>query len=139
MKNFLKVFGSIALGVLFLWLAFKDVEFSEIIEATKEMSYTWILPFVIATLGAHFVRAIRWRMLFTNKEKIPAKITLFTGVMFGYLTNIVLPRVGEVTRPVYVAKQVDESSSKLIGTIVLERIIDVLGMLLLMIFVGVFL
>lgn len=139
MKNYLKVFGSIALGVLFLWLAFKDVAFSDIIEAARGMSYTWIIPFVVATLAAHFVRAVRWKMLFTNKEKTPATTTLFTGVMFGYLTNIVLPRVGEVTRPVYVARQVNESSSKLIGTIVLERVIDLLCMLLLMIFVGIFL
>ncbi|MEX0719745.1 MAG: lysylphosphatidylglycerol synthase transmembrane domain-containing protein [Balneolaceae bacterium] len=139
MKNYLKVFGSIALGILFLWLAFKDIALSDILEATKGMSYSWILPFVLATLAAHLVRAIRWKMLFTNKEKTPSLFTLYTGVMFGYLTNIILPRVGEVTRPVYVAKQVDESSSKLIGTIVLERIIDLLSMLLLMIFVGIFL
>ena len=139
MKNYLKLAGSIALGALFLWLAFKDVSFDEIIDATRGMSYAWIFPFVVATLLSHFFRALRWKMLFTNKEKTPSVFTLYTGVMFGYLTNIVLPRVGEVTRPVYVAKQVDESSGKLIGTIVLERVIDLLCMLLLMLFVGIFL
>lgn len=138
-KKVLKVVGSILLGILFLWLAFKEVEFSEVVESTRGMSWLWILPFALVTLGAHYIRALRWEMLFTNKEKVPAKTTLFTGVMFGYLVNIPLPRVGEVARPVYVAKQVDESSSKIIGTIVLERIIDVIGMLLLMAFVVVFL
>jgi len=138
-KKALKVAGSILLGLLFLWLAFKEVEFSEVIELTRGMSWLWILPFALVTLGAHYIRALRWEMLFTNKEKVPAKTTLFTGVMFGYLVNIPLPRVGEVARPVYVAKQVDESSSKIIGTIVLERIVDVIGMLLLMVFVVVFL
>lgn len=139
MNNYLKLAGSISLGALFLWLAFKDVSFDEIVEAARGISYFWIVPFIVATLLSHFFRALRWKMLFTNKEKTPAVFTLYTGVMFGYLTNIVLPRVGEVTRPVYVARQVDESSGKLIGTIVLERVIDLLCMLLLMVFVGIFL
>lgn len=138
-KKVFKIAASILLGLLFLWLAFKEVEFSEVIESARGMSWLWILPFACVTLGAHYIRALRWEMLFTNKEKVPAKITLFTGVMFGYLVNIPLPRVGEVARPVYVAKQVDESNSKIIGTIVLERIVDVIGMLLLMAFVVVFL
>ncbi|MTI87406.1 MAG: flippase-like domain-containing protein [Balneolaceae bacterium] len=138
-KKALKVFISVALGALFLWLAFKEVEFSEVMEAARNMSYGWILPFTGLTLLAHYIRAERWRMLFTNKDKTPSRLTLYTGVMFGYLTNIVLPRVGEVARPVYVARQVDEKNSKLIGTIVLERVIDVISMLLIMVFVGVFL
>lgn len=138
-KKFLKIFGSVALGVLFLWLAFREVEFSEVLESARGMSWLWIIPFTIATLFSHFIRALRWEMLFTNKDKVPGKTTLFTGVMFGYLTNIVLPRVGEITRPVYVARQVEESNSKIIGTIVLERVVDLLGMLLLMAFVVVFL
>ncbi len=138
-KKYLKIFGSIALGILFLWLAFREVEFSEVVASTIGMSWWWIAPFTAATLFAHYIRALRWEMLFTNKEKIPSKITLYTGVMFGYLVNIPLPRVGEVARPVYVARQVDESSSKIIGTIVLERVVDLLGMLLLMAFVVVFL
>lgn len=139
MNNYIKVFGSIALGTLFLWLAFKGVSLDELKNAASGMRYTWVAPFIFATLLSHLVRALRWQMLFTEKEKTPAVFTLFTGVMFGYLTNIALPRVGEVTRPVYVARQTGQSSSKLIGTIVLERVIDVLGMLLIMLFVGFFL
>jgi uncharacterized membrane protein YbhN (UPF0104 family) len=138
-KKVLKIVGSVLLGALFLWLAFREVEFSEVIESARGMSWSWTFPFVITTLLAHYIRALRWEMLFTNKEKVPTKTTLFTGVMFGYLVNIPLPRVGEVARPVYVARQVDESNSKIIGTIVLERVVDLLGMLLLMAFVVVFL
>lgn len=138
-KKVLKITGSVLLGVLFLWLAFRGIEFSEVMESARDMSWWWIIPFTIATLVAHYIRALRWEMLFTNKQKTPSKITLYTGVMFGYLVNIPLPRVGEVARPVYVAQQVGESNSKIIGTIVLERIVDLIGMLLLMAFVVVFL
>lgn len=138
-KKLLKITGSIFLGILFMWLAFRKVEFSEVLESARGMRFWWILPFTMATLFAHYIRALRWKMLFTDKEKTPSKLTLFTGVMFGYLVNIPLPRVGEVARPVYVAQQVGESNSKIIGTIVLERVVDLLGMLLLMAFVVIFL
>ena len=102
------------------------------------MSFLWLLPFVMLTLAAHFFRAERWRLLFTGVTKKPPRFTLFTGVMFGYLANIPFARLGEITRPVYVARQVDESNSKLIGTIVLERIIDTLTLAVLMAFVVIF-
>jgi uncharacterized protein (TIRG00374 family) len=138
-KKLLKIAGSILLGILFMWLAFREVEFSEVLDSARGMRFWWILPFTIATLFAHYIRALRWKMLFTDRQKTPSKLTLYTGVMFGYLVNIPLPRVGEVARPVYVAQQVGESNSKIIGTIVLERVVDLLGMLLLMAFVVIFL
>tara|TARA_Y100001935_G_scaffold239088_1_gene226368 strand:+ start:116154 stop:117173 length:1020 start_codon:yes stop_codon:yes gene_type:complete len=138
-KNTIKILVSVAIAALFLWLSFRNVAFDEILEASKNMSWGWVFPFAITLIFAHFIRAERWRMLFHDEDKIPHRSTLFSGVMFGYLTNIALPRVGEVARPVYVAKIIGESNSKLIGTIVLERIIDVVSMLTIMVFVGVFL
>lgn len=138
MKTTLKVLVGVLLAGFFLWLAFGEVEFEKIVEASKGMSFLWLLPFVMLTLAAHFFRAERWRLLFTGVTKKPPRFTLFTGVMFGYLANIPFARLGEITRPVYVARQVDESNSKLIGTIVLERIIDTLTLAVLMAFVVIF-
>ncbi len=137
MNKFLKIVLSVAFAALFLWLAFRNVEFSEILEASKGMSYGWLFPFFISMMIAHYTRAERWRMLFNDGGVIPHRWTLFTGVMFGYLTNIPFPRLGEVARPVYVARQVGESNSKIIGTIVLERLVDVVSMLLIMAVVGI--
>ena len=138
MNKYLKVLISAAIAALFLWLAFRNVEFSEIVEASKEMSWGWLPIFAVCLALAHYIRAERWRMLFNDGGKNPHRFTLFTGVMFGYLTNIPFPRLGEITRPVYVARQIGESNSKIIGTIVLERIVDVLSMLVIMAFVGFF-
>lgn len=139
MNRYLKVALSLGVAAFFLWFAFRGIEISEIIEASKGASWGWFLPFSLLTLFSHFIRAERWRMLFEDKEHLPNRSTLFTGVMFGYLTNIPFPRLGEVARPVYVANQIGESNSKLIGTVVLERIVDVLSMLFIMVLVGVFL
>lgn len=139
MNKFFKVTLSLVFAGVFLWLAFKNVEFSEIVKAAEGMSWSWIVPFSAITLVSHYIRAERWRMLFEDQQNLPHRSTLFTGVMFGYLTNIAFPRLGEVARPVYVARQIGESNSKLIGTVVLERIVDVLSMLFIMVLVGIFL
>lgn len=138
MKTTFKVLAGILVAAFFLWIAFKEVEFDQVIEASKTMNYGWILPFVAAVLSAHFIRALRWRLLFNDENNKPKRTTLFTGVMVGYLSNIPFARLGEVTRPVYVANKIGESNSKLIGTIVLERIIDMLSLLILMTFVVIF-
>jgi uncharacterized membrane protein YbhN (UPF0104 family) len=137
MNRALKLIVSLGIAALFMWLAFRNVEFGEIIEAGKDMKWGWIPFFVVSTLTAHFIRAERWRMLFNDGLIPPKRWTLFTGVMFGYLTNIPFPRLGEVTRPIYVARNIGESNSRIIGTIVLERLIDVLSMLLIMAVVGI--
>ncbi|MEO1021496.1 MAG: lysylphosphatidylglycerol synthase transmembrane domain-containing protein [Bacteroidota bacterium] len=138
MNQPVKIAISIAIAAVLMWFAFKEVDLQNVLNAAKGMSFGWIAPFFGLTLFAHYLRAERWRMLFAGAPVIPARFTLFTGVMFGYLSNIPVPRLGEITRPVYVARQIKESNSKLIGTIVLERVIDLASLLILMTFVGFF-
>ena len=93
----------------------------------------------MALTFSHYIRAERWRLLLGGTKLRAHRSTLFAGVMFGYLINIPFPRLGEISRPMYVAKQLGESNSKLIGTIVLERFIDVISMLIIMGLVAYFL
>ena len=138
MKNALKLLLSIAFAGVFLWLAFREVDLNEFVEASKGMTFGWIIPYTLILLLAHYLRAERWKMLL-DEEQEGNRLTLFTSVMFGYLINIPFPRLGEVSRPVYVAQKENVSKSQLIGTIVLERVIDMFCMLLLIAFVVFFL
>lgn len=138
LKTSIKVAIGILLAGLFLWLAVSEVELDKVIEASKGMSFLWMIPFLFIVLGSHFFRALRWRLLINSDTVQPARITLLSGIMLGYLANILFARLGEVTRPVYVARKIGESNSKLIGTVILERIIDTICLLFLMAFVLVF-
>ncbi len=138
-KRFLKIGLALSLGALFLWLAFRNVRLQEMFEYAKRMRFGWIIPFIISALFSHIFRAERWRLLIEHDKKELDRITLISGVLVGYMMNLVGPRLGEVSRPVYVAKKEDLSSSKLMGTIVLERIIDVVVMAFLMGIVSVYL
>lgn len=139
MKTSIKVVSGIIIAALFLWLAMREIEFDKVWEVSGEMTFLWLIPFVLAVLTSHFSRAMRWRMLVRTEQVRPPKTTMFTGIMFGYLANILFARLGEVTRPVYVARQLGDSNSRIIGTVVLERIIDTLSLLLIMSLVFFFL
>lgn len=137
-KRFLKISLALALGGVFLWLAFRNVRLQEVWEYSKNIQYGWILPFAVAAFCSHVFRAERWRLLIEHDKKELDRSTLISGVLVGYLMNLVGPRLGEVSRPMYVAKKEGLSTSKLIGTIVLERIVDVLVMGFLMGVVAVY-
>lgn len=139
MNKAIKYIVGITFAVFFLWLSFSNVSFDELRQATVGMSWTWLIPFSMALTFSHYIRAERWRLLLGGTQLRAHRSTLFAGVMFGYLINIPFPRLGEISRPMYVAKQLDESNSKLIGTIVLERFIDVISMLIIMGLVAYFL
>ncbi|WP_185958187.1 lysylphosphatidylglycerol synthase transmembrane domain-containing protein [Fodinibius sediminis] len=135
----MKISLALVLGAVFLWLAFRNVRLQEVWRYAQNIQFGWILPFGIAAFSSHVFRAERWRLLIEHDKEELESSTLISGVLVGYLMNIVGPRLGEVSRPMYVAKKEGLSTSKLIGTIVLERIVDVLVMVFLMGVVSVYL
>src|SRR5690625_7855462 len=80
----------------------------------------------------HYLRAERWKLFLPDPERKVLRSTLFAGVMLGYLVNYLVPRLGELSRPVYVARKNGLSPGKLIGTIVAERLFDLFVLLLLL-------
>ncbi len=138
-KRVLKIGLALSLGAVFMWLAFRNVRLQEVWDYAQDIQFGWILPFAISALCSHVFRAERWRLLIEHDKKELDRVTLISGVLVGYLMNIVGPRLGEVSRPLYVAKKESLSTSKLMGTIVLERIIDVAVMAILMVVVSVYL
>ncbi len=136
LKKSIKIILTVAIGGFFLWLAFRNVEIEKVWRHIKNISFGWILPFAGVVLLSNFIRSERWRLLIEHEKEDISGITLVSGVLTGYFFNMITPRLGEVSRPVYVARREDLSSSKMFGTIVLERIIDLTTLILLL--VGVF-
>ena len=129
--RWLQIAGSVVVATLFLWLAFRSIDLTALWNQMGQITYGWVLFFVPAVLFSHYLRAERWRLLFPKKNMDVTRSTLFAGVMLGYVVNNIIPRLGELSRPVYVAKKEAISTGNLIGTIVAERLFDlfVLGLL----------
>jgi hypothetical protein len=118
---------------LFLYLAFRGTDFSKLLASMREANYWWMIPNFACLMLSHYIRAWRWRyMLEPVKERISLR-NLFSGVMVGYMMNNILPRAGELARAYALAKAEGIPKSAAFGTIVVERIIDTVSFLLLVV------
>ncbi len=124
---------SLALMVLFLWLAFRGTDLAKLYEAIKGADYWWIgLSFGLLMLS-HVVRAWRWRYLLEPIKPAIGLRNLFSAVMIGYFVNNILPRAGELVRPYAIRRLESVPASAAFGTIVVERLIDMLSFLVLVV------
>lgn len=136
MQKALRFLIGVALALAFLWLALKNVSLDELRLTIGKLSYSWVFPFFFVSLLSLYLRAERWKQLIEQEGvKDISRYNLFSGVMLGYMVNYAIPRLGEVSRSVYVGNKEKISRSRLMGTVVLERSLDALIMLLLAFFV----
>lgn len=129
----LKFLAFLAVGILLLWLAFRNVDFKRLANGLKEANYWWLLLSIMFGFFAFLSRARRWVLLINPLGYNPTLLNTFNSLMTGYLANLALPRVGELTRCVALGKKEKIPVDQLVGTVVVERTIDFLSLLTIMI------
>jgi len=125
----------IGAAILFFYLSgFTSEQLYEIWFNIKEVDYRLLLISLLLGLLSHIIRAFRWNYLLIVLGYHPKKINLILTVGLSYLLNLIFPRAGEVGRAVSLVKYEKQLKfEKVFGTIVAERIID---MLFFLFFVG---
>ena len=113
-------------GGLF-WYVYRDLDIHLIGETLNKLKYEWILLSFVFGLTSHFIRAVRWQMLIEPMGHKPKKLNLFLSVLVLYFINLVVPRGGEVARCGTVTRYEKIPFVKLIGTVFVERITDVIA------------
>ena len=126
LKNLLPIF----IGVFCIYYSFKDISFSEFKEYFTKINYLWV--FVGISLGAlsHISRSYRWKFLI---EPLGYKLGFINSVLTvfsAYLINYTVPRAGDIARGTMISKYENIPFEKAIGTIVAERAVDVLCILI---------
>ena len=129
----LKFIAFLAVGIVLLFFAFRNVDFNRLGADLKEADYSWLLLSILFGLFAFVSRARRWVLLINPLGFKPSTRNSFYALMTGYLANIALPRVGEITRCVALGKKEKIPVDQLIGTVVVERTIDFFSLLSIMI------
>jgi len=123
----------LSLGIFLVWWSVKDIDrekWQEIRLALKHARFYLGIPVFIILLLSHFVRALRWRLLIEPLGYKPNKANTFFAVMIGYLANQAFPRLGEVLKCTLLARYEKIPADKLVGTIILERLIDAISLLI---------
>ena len=123
----------LGLGAFLVWWSVKDIDnekMAEIRNALKNARLYLIIPVFIILLLSHYVRALRWRLLMEPMGYRPGKANTFFAVLVGYLANQAVPRLGEVLKCTLLARYEKIPADKLVGTIILERVIDAVSLLM---------
>ena len=130
LKTFLTILISLAIAAVFLWLAFRGLEIDKVLKSLENANYFWVFAAMLFGLGAYWFRAIRWNLLLEPMGyKISNSNALWT-LSFGYLMNLTIPRSGEVARATALYGVEKVPVEKSFGTIILERIVDLICMIL---------
>ena len=115
-----------------MWYAVRGQDLSRIGHYIVTADYFWLgITMTLSVLG-YFSRAYRWQMQLTaSRHKVPFW-NVYHAMMVGYLANIVLPRMGEVIRCSVLRRTSGVPVEVSLGTVITERVIDVLVLLLLL-------
>ncbi len=140
MKNLalkiLKFLAFFALGAFIFWLVYKDQDIERIKSVLKnDVNYFWIVISLIIGLLSHVSRTLRWGLMIEPISHKPWFINTFLAVMVGYLMNLAFPRMGEISRCGVLSRYEKISFTKLIGTVVAERAVDMISLLTLLMIV----
>jgi uncharacterized protein (TIRG00374 family) len=124
----------LGIGIFFIWLFLRNLtseQKNDIINAIKIADYSWIILALVLGLASHWVRAVRWRLLMEPLGYKPKKINVFIAVIVGYLANLALPRLGEVSRCGVLTRTEKIPFNQSFGTVITERVIDILSFIIL--------
>lgn len=135
LKKTLLVLFPIALGVFLVWLYihnFSEEGLNTIIYNLKHANYWWILLSLFFGILSHLSRAYRWLFMLDPLGYKPKFANSVMAVLLAYLLNLFIPRSGEVARAATMVKYEEIPFEKGFGTIVAERIADIIMLLLIL-------
>lgn len=106
-----------------------DKNWEECKTALKSARYFLFIPVFFILVASHLSRAMRWKILMASLGYRPGLLNTFFAVMVGYLANLAIPRLGEVLKCTILGKYEKVPADKLVGTILIERAVDVVSLL----------
>lgn len=112
------------------WLFFKDLNFSDIKAVVGTGNFVWCYPVLIVSLMVYVFRVLRWQMLIKSLGYEAGFFNAFAALSIGYFVNFAVPRLGEITRCLSVKKRVNIPFMQLLGTVIIERVIDIICLLI---------
>lgn len=132
MKNAVRLTISVALSVLFLWIAFRGVDFKTLVQHLNSVKLGYVMLYVVTLAFIQFARALRWDVLIRPFAKVSTAATLRISNLGNMLIMLLPLRLGEFARPYLVKKESGAPLSAGVGAVVMERVID--GLLVTLLF-----
>ena len=121
-------------SIVLMAIFFVTLDIDSLFSTLKTVNYWLIIPSICSYLISVFFRALRWKYLLIHLSHIKMNI-LYVVVVIGYMANSLLPmRIGELVRSYYLSNESNLSKSSVLATILVERVLDAVTLLL---FIGI--
>ncbi len=128
---FLQIVLPFVLGLSILWWMYRGTDWTNFFHCVlHEMRWDWMCLSLAFGILPQMARAWRWKMALEPLGENPRRTTCVDAIFLSYAASLVIPRVGEVTRCGTLRKYDGISFTKSLGTVVTERLVDSLFMLL---------
>lgn len=125
----MKIILPFLLSISFISYALEEFNYNLFINSLKNANYFFILASVLLLIIIIFLRSLRWKLLFIKELKIN---DLYQSQLIGYMGNNIFPlRLGEILKAFFLEKKSKISKYEIIGTVILERVLDLIGLILL--------
>lgn len=128
-KKVLKIVLPLALGSFLVWYSLSDISLETLGNYFKEANYSFIFLGLFFGILSHLSRAYRWKFMLEPLGFKPKFTNSILAVLVGYLVNLAIPRAGEISRATVMTNYEKIPFEKAFGTIVAERIADLIMML----------
>ena len=128
-KKILKIILPLVLGGFLVWYSISKISIDVLVGYFKEAKYGYIFLGLFFGILSHLSRAYRWKFMLEPLGFKPKYTNSVLAVLVGYLVNLALPRAGEISRATVMTNYEDIPFEKGFGTIVAERIADLIMML----------
>ncbi|MCL5266868.1 MAG: flippase-like domain-containing protein [Bacteroidetes bacterium] len=126
-SRILRALAGLLIAGLFVFFAFRGISFSSLLHDALRANYLILTIATLVVLFSHFLRALRWRVILQEVKGDISLVDTWGSIMVGYLVNNFIPRLGEIVRAYTTGRLEKISVSSVIGTIVLERLFDMLS------------
>ena len=132
MKKKVQALVGLALGILIVWLLFRDTDWGVVWETIREVHVGWFLLAQIPIWASFPIRVQRWTYIVRATEWVSFR-HLFSATQIGFLANFTLPaRLGEVIRALVLTRLTKIPFSKTFAMVALDRVTDLFGLMAVM-------
>ena len=130
-NNIMKIVPPLVLGGAILYWMYRDFDFHTVGHVMlNDMNWTWMLLSFPFGILAQMMRGWRWKQTLEPMDAHPRTSTVINSIFLSYAVSLVIPRIGEFTRCGVLKRWEDISFSKALGTVVTERAVDTLVVML---------
>ncbi len=129
LSTILQVCLFLGFGIFLIWLVFSgfsEEDTARMMDSLRGARYGWLIPSLVCAFLSHASRAIRWRQMLSAMGEHSRLSTAMASVFIGYLANLAVPRLGEISRCGVLSRYDGVPFEKAFGTVITERVVDLL-------------